>query len=85
MKKDIKYIRLIGLMDIDLLPFDEVKQLRITIFLKLGEIETGLNYYKQKKFRFDKIAQATIAKLNYDKKNFKKMLDVVDKRIKRGW
>ena len=81
----LNYIGLIELMDIDNLPFNQLKQFKEFIFMKLGEKEVLLNFYKQKKYKSKVIAQKNIVKIKYDKKHLKKLLNEVDKRIKRGW
>ena len=81
----LNYIGLIELMDIDNLPFNQLKQFKEFIFMKLGEKEVLINFYKQKKYKSKVIAQKNIVKINYDKKHLKKLLNEVDKRIKRGW
>ncbi|MBI2045427.1 hypothetical protein HYT23_05185 [Candidatus Pacearchaeota archaeon] len=83
---DINYLNnilLVGLMDIELIRFNKLETLRDRIIKKLGTIEAWINYLRQ--FKTDINVQGDIVRLNYDKKHYKKLMDEIDKRLKRGY
>ena len=84
MERDINDIILLDYMDVNLINFEKLKPLRKKIIDKLGEIEVLINYYKQSKFRYDKIAQKNLIVLKDSKKHFTNMKNKVDERIKDG-
>lgn len=81
----LSYIGLIGLMDIELWSFEDLKPLKQRLLLRLGWIEASINYFNQKHLKTNVEAQTQIVTLKEERKRTNKLVDEINKRVKRGW
>ena len=70
------------MVNINDLSREELIELRKKVLLKIGKIQVELNKVKQKKYKFDELAQANIIYYNDTKKHLIKRKDLINKKLK---
>lgn len=82
----IDYMNTIDLinMDVEVVPFEKLKEKHKEIVKELGEIEVKINYNKQPKYKFNKTAQSNIIIFKAKRKYFTKIREKIEKRIREG-